>query len=116
MKHPQHLGGAITATIEFVRLADMCGVTGMESLMAEHIQAVVMADPVPQSLMGRRPDTNTHCLISQHIISAASLPAGHPVRVLLAAATVEGYLRCDNYKLSKEAKKLTTFLLIFLRW
>ena len=27
----------ITATIEFVRFADMCGVTGMETLMAERI-------------------------------------------------------------------------------
>jgi hypothetical protein len=29
----------ITAIIEFIRLADMCSVTGMESLMAEHIQS-----------------------------------------------------------------------------
>ena len=29
---------AITAILEFVRLADMCGVTGMESLMAAHIK------------------------------------------------------------------------------
>jgi hypothetical protein len=69
---------AITTTIEFVRLVDMCGVTGMESPMAEHINAVILADPAPESLMGRPPDINTYCLTSQHIFSAASLPAGHP--------------------------------------
>lgn len=29
---------AITTAIEFARLADMCHITGMESLMAEHIK------------------------------------------------------------------------------
>jgi hypothetical protein len=51
---------AITATIEFIRLADVCGVTGMESPMAEHIKAVILADPALEPLMGRAPDTNTH--------------------------------------------------------
>jgi hypothetical protein len=30
----------ITTTIELVRLADMCGVTGMETQMAEYIKAI----------------------------------------------------------------------------
>ena len=34
---------AITATIEFVRIADMCQVTGMEALMAERIKGMIMA-------------------------------------------------------------------------
>jgi hypothetical protein len=34
---------AITATIEFVRFADMCGVTGIEHLMAERIKAIIIA-------------------------------------------------------------------------
>ena len=34
---------AITTAIEFARLADMCRITGMESLMAEHIKAIILA-------------------------------------------------------------------------
>jgi len=94
----------ITTIIEFVRLADMCGVTGMESLMAGHIKEVIIANsPPPKSLM------STGCLTSQHIILAASLPAKHPVRCLLAAATVEGYFLCDKYEFSNEAEELHNF-------
>jgi hypothetical protein len=40
---------AITTAIEFTRLADMCGVTGMESLIAEHIKAIILANPAPEN-------------------------------------------------------------------
>jgi hypothetical protein len=36
---------AITTAIEFARLADMCRITGMESLMAEYIKAIILANP-----------------------------------------------------------------------
>lgn len=100
----------ITAAIEFVRFADMCGVTGVETLMAEHIKAIIIANPAPGSHLGRRePDTNTYCLTSKHIISAASLPEEHPVRSMLAAAAVEGYLRDDNHKFLKETQEVPNF-------
>jgi len=35
---------AITSAIEFARFADMCCVTDMESLMAEHIKDIIIAD------------------------------------------------------------------------
>jgi hypothetical protein len=35
----------ITKVIEFVRLADMCGVTGMEEIMAEHIKTLLGKQP-----------------------------------------------------------------------
>jgi hypothetical protein len=34
---------AITTTIELARLADMCRITAMESLMAEHIKTIILA-------------------------------------------------------------------------
>ncbi|CZR66023.1 uncharacterized protein PAC_15923 [Phialocephala subalpina] len=99
---------SITAAIEFARLADMCSVTGMESLMSGHIKKVIISSappPPPKGLTETRDlDTNTHCLISQHIISVESLPAGHPVRGLLAAAVIEGYFCSDDFKFSKEAE------------
>jgi hypothetical protein len=106
----------ITATIEFVRFADMCGVTGMETLMAERIKAIIIANPT--STIGystRDPDTNTYCLISQHIKSAAFLPKGHLVRSTLAMAAVEGYLRHDNYKFLRETQEIPSFSIDLLK-
>lgn len=100
----------ITAAIEFVRIADMCGVTGMETLMAEHIKATIINNPPPHSTASSRaPDTNTCHLTSRHIISGMHLPEGHPVRRLLVAAAVEGYLREDNHKFLKESQECTVF-------
>jgi hypothetical protein len=109
---------AITTAIEFARLADMCRITGMESLMAEHIKAIILANPAPEDSKWddwRAPDTNTHCLTSQHITSAVALPEGHPVRAILAAATVEGRLRRHNYKFEREASRVPEFSVDLLK-
>lgn len=107
---------AITTAIEFARLADMCRITGMESLMAEHIKAIILANPLPDlEWLERPPDTNTHCLTSQHITSAVALPEGHPVRAILAAATVEGCLRQHNYKFEREASRVPEFSVDLLK-
>jgi hypothetical protein len=102
----------ITATIEFVRLADMCGVTGMETLMAEHIKAIILAHPAPEQNhfeQGRDPDTNTYWLASHHITSAALLPDGHPIRKVLATAAVERYIRRHKHKFLSEIRKAPNF-------
>jgi hypothetical protein len=109
---------AITTAIEFARLADMCRITGMESLMAEYIKAIILANPAPEDMnfnKWRAPDTNTDCLTSQHIISAVALPEGHPVRAILAAATVEGFLRQHNYKFQREASSVPEFSVDLLK-
>ena len=109
---------AITAAIEFARLADMCRITGMESLTAEHIKAIIVANPAPEDSEWagwRAPDTNTHCLTSQHITSAVALPEEHPVRAILAAATVEGCLRQHNYKFEREASRIPEFSVDLLK-
>jgi hypothetical protein len=91
----------------------MCGVTGMESLMAEHIKAIIIANSTPDGWKfqnHRHPDTNAYCLTSQHIISAALLPEGHPVRYIFAAAAVEGYLRQETgHKFLKEIQEVPNF-------
>jgi hypothetical protein len=53
---------AITSTIEFVRFVGMCGVTGLDTLMAERMKAIIIADPALPSEGTRDPDTNTCCL------------------------------------------------------
>lgn len=90
----------------------MCGVTGMETLMAEHIKAIILANPAPQNKnfdKGRDPDTNTYVLAGQHITSAALLPDGHPIRKALAIAAVEGYIRRDKHKFLKEMRESPNF-------
>jgi hypothetical protein len=57
----------------------------------------------------RVPDTNTYCITSRHIASAAFLPEGHPVRSKLAPAAVEGHLRHDNHKFRKDAQDIPNF-------
>jgi hypothetical protein len=107
---------AITTAIEFTRLADMCSVTGMESLIAEHIKAIILANPAPKNVeIGRIPDTNTYCLTSEHITSAARLPERHPVRGVLATASVEGYLRQDSCKFLREISEVPGFSVDLLR-
>lgn len=35
---------AITASIEFSRLADMCGIAHVESMMADHIKQIILSN------------------------------------------------------------------------
>jgi len=80
--------------------------------MAERIKTIIKTNPPAPSKKlpkTRDPNTNTHCLVSQHIESAALLPKGHPVRGTLATAAVEGYLRDDNHKFWKETQEVPNF-------
>ena len=109
---------SITTAVEFARLADTYRVTGMESLMAERIKAIILANPAPEDPEWpgwRAPDTNTFCLTSQHITLVCALPQGHLVRAILAAATVEGYIRQHHYRFEREASRVPQFAAISSR-
>lgn len=100
---------AITATIEFVRTADMCQVTGMEALMAERIKdIIIMAKRIPDNPFLDW-TLNTRFLTIQHIASAALLPKGHPVRSTLASAAVAEFLQKDTHKFVKETEDVPDF-------
>ncbi|CAG8111081.1 unnamed protein product [Penicillium nalgiovense] len=104
-------GDQVSAAIELARLADMCNITGVGHEMARYIKDILVANPDPRNndSLVRHVNTNTYCLTGQNIISATSLPQGHPVRGILAAASVEGYLRDGNYKFVKETHEHPTF-------
>ncbi|KAH8761260.1 hypothetical protein F5882DRAFT_336780, partial [Hyaloscypha sp. PMI_1271] len=109
---------AITTAIEFARLADICRITGMESLMAEPINTIILANPAPEDskwASWRAPDINTHCLTSQHITLVIDLPEGYLVRAILAAATIERCLRQHNYKFEREASRVPEFSVDLLK-
>lgn len=85
----------------------------MESLVAKHVKTVVIANPAPKDWKypaGRDPRTNTFCLRPQHIVSTAFLPEENPVRCILVAASIEGYLRReDGHKLLMETQEFPSF-------
>ncbi|OOQ83124.1 hypothetical protein PEBR_36593 [Penicillium brasilianum] len=96
-------GRQISAIIEFVRLADMCAVTGMESQITQRLEAILLANapPVPWSkdYSGVPVDAYTQALSTDHIFSVECLPQGHPVRRVLAKNSVPGFLRSRKHNL-----------------
>lgn len=97
----------IAATIELARFADMCNITGMETQIGRYLKDILIANPCPKYEGGGVVDT--YCLTSQHIISATFLPHGHAIRRILAAATLNGYLLCENHKFAEEAREYPTY-------
>jgi hypothetical protein len=95
--------------IEFARISDMYGVTGMEIRMAEHIKALILASASSPWIFSYEFDWNTYLIDPAHIISAVQLPGGHPVRQILAAASVRGYFRDDEHKFVKETQETPGF-------
>jgi hypothetical protein len=73
----------------------MYRITSIESLIAERIKAIILANPAPENpeWLGRAPDTNTFYLTFQYITLAVALPKGHPVHTILAIVTIKGCLR-----------------------
>ena len=101
---------AISAAVELLRFADMCGITGIEHDMVDKIKTVLLDNPPPNNFW-KHPDTNIHCLTSEHIFSAVKLPNGHPLRSLFAKAMVEGYLHRKHgdhrdFKFAKEIQEV----------
>jgi hypothetical protein len=98
----------ITTILEFVRLADMCSVSGMEALMAERIKKLVLA-------VDFAPGTSSTCLMLQHIASAALLPKGHPVRGVLAAVAVRELCHRQDRKFMDKAEEYPDFSVDLLK-
>ncbi|PQE06002.1 BTB POZ fold protein [Rutstroemia sp. NJR-2017a BBW] len=103
---------SITAIIEFVRLADMCEVTGLEIQMAKQIKSIMLDNPPPED--DSEGSESTFCVVGQHITSAFLLPRGHPVRKIFATAAVEGYIRRNEHKFSKEIHDCPDFAIDLL--
>ncbi|KAF4627603.1 hypothetical protein G7Y89_g10550 [Cudoniella acicularis] len=89
----------VSLAIEFARLADMCGVAGTEPTAVWQIKRAILRHPAstPQTFHSfgalRDKDSNTYCLTPEHLELAAELPENHPVRKILADASIEGYIR-----------------------
>lgn len=101
----------ISAMIAFSRLADMYDVSGTEDLVAKQIKEVIVAG----RLFSKEPvGANTRWITPEQIYSATCLPKGHPVRGVLAAASVEEYLLCDTYKFFNVAQTNLEYATDFL--
>lgn len=94
----------VSAMIEFARLAHMCDIAGMENQLATGIKEILLGGPKPAPNESHV-DANTQHLTAQHIGSVVALPAKHPVRRMVAAASV----RNEKYKFAKEIQKYPSF-------
>ncbi|KAF3391598.1 hypothetical protein F1880_007641 [Penicillium rolfsii] len=100
----------MSAAMELVRHGDKYDIIGLDHEMAQHIKGILLANPHPTTnQFHRHIDNNTYCVTSHHIFSAARLPRGHPVRHILAAASVEGYLRSETHKFAEETQQNPIF-------
>lgn len=102
----------ISASMELVRLADKYNIVGLEEEMAKYIKDILKTI---EPFFIRKIDTNTRNLTSDHIISAVVLHREHPVRRLLAAASVEGFLRSKHHKFADLAQDCPSFATDLLR-
>jgi hypothetical protein len=103
-------GEHITAAMELVRLADKYDIVGLETKMAQYIRKIIIANPHPKANDLWQPvDINNYWISREHIISATNLRREHPVRQTLAAASVAGYLRNDDYKFTEETQEYPSF-------
>lgn len=100
-----------SAALELARLADKYEITGLEDTIAECIKEIIISNPHPGNKRTRIRDIDTHTyyLRRDHIASASLLPQGHPVRSVLAAASVEGFLRSGKHKFYEEIQAYPPF-------
>ncbi|CAG8892923.1 unnamed protein product [Penicillium egyptiacum] len=100
----------ISAAIELARLADKYDITKLESQTAEYIKEIIIANIPPGDKEKLTPsNSNTHLLEEEDIISASLLRDGHPVRHLLAAASVKGYLQSKDHHFPNPAQECPKF-------
>ncbi|KAJ5975377.1 hypothetical protein N7481_009084 [Penicillium waksmanii] len=102
----------IPAALELARLADKYEITGLENTIAQCIEDIIISTPHPKNsaTSSRRAfNTHTYYLRRDHIASASILHQGHPVRTVLAAASVEGFLRTETPKFSEEIQAYPSF-------
>lgn len=103
-------GEHISAAMELARLADTYEINGLKTTVAQDIRNVIKHNPHPMTReYCRHVDNNTYYLTHDHIESATFLPRGHPVRSVLAAASVEGFLRDKDHKFCEEAQAYPSF-------
>lgn len=100
----------ISAILEFVRLADMRAMTGMESQMARAIEDILRCNLARLEFSASDISLNTHFIVIEHILSAELLPTAHPVRRVLAQASVDGYLRSrETFKFGPQLQTCPKF-------
>lgn len=100
----------ISTILEFVRLADMRAMTGMESQMAQTIEDIVRSNLAGLKIFPSDISANTYFIATEHILSAELLPTVHPVRRVLARASVDGYLRSrETFKFAPQLKTCLKF-------
>jgi hypothetical protein len=87
---------AITSIVEFLRIADMCGVNGMELDMAHQISCIITSILPDDLTNGALGDEMNPLVTPHHTGVTLLLPDHHPVRELVVNEAIEEYIRSDG--------------------
>lgn len=88
----------IMAVIDLARLANQCEIYGLEEDLGEKIKRILL-DSIQERAI---PDEIAASLHASHVSAAAQLPFGHPVRRVMAAATVPAFIGSEPFYLWNE--------------
>lgn len=83
----------ILNAIELARVGDMWTVPELEAPVAQYIKQIILSNRSKGS------NCNIDFISSEHIDSAYILPSEHPVRQVLAKASVEAFMLASSFKL-----------------
>lgn len=102
-------GEHTSAAMELARPADKHDMSGLKTTIAERIRNIITPNPHPQNNHAwQNVDSNTYDVEHDHIVSATLLPPVHPVRRILAAASVEGFLQNTRHEAPSGCQFLKT--------
>ena len=107
--------------IEFARFGDMIGIHGISVDMASHIKSVICNSTITPFSTDLPTNVKSKAGIlckyvtSGHIVAAMELPPRNAVRDMIVAATVEGYMRCKQFKFRADAEEVPAYAADLLR-
>lgn len=106
----------ITVSIEFTRLVDIVSLIGIESIIAEYIRQIILANrPTQNSVFANLLDKYTYYLRLEYIRSGVLLLKEHSVQKILISIAIKGYLLYNYSKNFKETQELLDFVIDLLR-
>jgi hypothetical protein len=94
--------------IEFMRLADMCGVVGVEEVMSARLKDIIMKNSVYYHSTGwgtqrGQEDVEIPPIVTiKHISAAANIPPGNLIRRVFVEAAVHDFFQCTKVQFWKK--------------
>lgn len=97
----------ISEILEFLRLADMCDVHGMEQVTADYLEDMFR--------MFKYDDRPANIILPQHIAATGLLPDEHPFRLAMAKCLIRPFVEDYRFQFFDELSQLPEFSIDFLK-